>query len=736
MTPFQQAALRAGCFPLVFLSAVAELAAPSAVKLLPLLKSLLMLGLAAGLSQSLRASEPPLAWGDPVWQLQIDPASGALVHIENRNDAQHMNWLREAGRWDHGQWLPDASPGAMTLDGRWGLVETARTGLLPAAQVHPLSDRAWEAVYTSPGLTVTARRELDAHGDLAESYTFQNTGAAALDLPVGSVSITAPLFDQYPDAERSLAARCHAHLWMGGSSAWINATRMGNQGPHLGLVVTRGSLDAYSQRGGRFSDRGVFLLHPAAMNIAPGKSVTLAWTLFWHAGWDDFFSRLLATQEFIRLMARDYTVTAGQPLEITAESAAPLDSARVLANGKPVEARLRGNCLSATVPTTAPGEVFVELHEGSRRTWLRANVVPPVDDLLAARVRFIVRRQQRDAPGDALDGAYLSYDNETGRQVCDPGDNDHNAGRERLGMGVLGALYLPLCRDEVFQGELKESLRHYAAFVARELEDEAGVVYGAVGRRDAGRLYNFPWVAHFYLAMYRATGDADQLDCFVRVIRSYYARGGAKHLSIGIPVVEGLQTLEKAGRTREKDELLALFRTQADYLLKIGLHYPSHEVNYEQSIVAPAVQLLAETYLVTGDKSYLEGAKRQMPVLEAFCGKQPDHRLDEVAIRHWDDYWFGKMKLYGDTLPHYWSTLNAVAYADYGRGTGETGWFRRADAVLKANLSLFNPDGSASCAHLYADATNGHPAARNDPWANDQDWALVNLLTVRAMAGW
>ena len=210
-----------------------------------LLKYLLLLGLAAGTGQDLRASGPPLAWGDQVWQLQIDPASGALVRIENRNDAQHMNWLREAGRWDHGQWLPDASPEAMTLDGRWGLVETAQTGLLQVAQVHQLSDRAWEAVYTSPSLTVTARRALDAHGDLVESYTFQNTGVAALDLPVDSLSITAPLFDQYPDADRSLAVRCHAHLWMGGSSAWINATRMGSQGPHLGLVVTQGSLDAY-----------------------------------------------------------------------------------------------------------------------------------------------------------------------------------------------------------------------------------------------------------------------------------------------------------------------------------------------------------------------------------------------------------------------------------------------------------------------------------------------------------
>ena len=64
---------------------------------------------------------------------------------------------------------------------------------------------------------------------------------------------------------------------------------------------TQGNLDAYSQRGGALNDRGVFLLHPAAMKIAPGKSETIVWRLFWHKGWDDFFSKLGATNGFVRL---------------------------------------------------------------------------------------------------------------------------------------------------------------------------------------------------------------------------------------------------------------------------------------------------------------------------------------------------------------------------------------------------------------------------------------------------
>src|SRR5262249_32652563 len=101
----------------------------------------------------------PMGWGDKAWLLHIDPTTGALIRIENRTDPHHMDWLREAGRWDHRNWLADASPAAITQDGQWGLVETAQTGLLHVAQVQRISDSVWESTYTSAALTVVARRE-------------------------------------------------------------------------------------------------------------------------------------------------------------------------------------------------------------------------------------------------------------------------------------------------------------------------------------------------------------------------------------------------------------------------------------------------------------------------------------------------------------------------------------------------------------------------------------------------
>jgi hypothetical protein len=689
--------------------------------------------LALSIYGKLSAAQVPLTWGDDLWQLQTDPDTGALVHLENRSDPQHMNWLREPGKWDHRTWVPSAPSESGSSGEQWGLIELAKVGILHSSQVHKLSDRAWETVYEGPSLSVTVHRELDAADELAESYTFRNTGTVALDLPLGALAITAPFFDQYPEASTSLSKRCHTHIWMGGNSAWINAMRMGTEPPHLGLVATGGSLDAYSQRGGAINDRGVFLLHPAAMKIAPGESQTISWKLFWHRGWDDFFARIKATDGFIQLTAKTYTVTVGQPLEITAESAISLKSAQLLANGQPVKFQLEKGVLRAALPTSKIGEVLVEVSNNGKKTWLRANVIASPDDLLAARIKFIITRQQRNAPGNALDGAYLIYDNETGQQVYQARPSDHNAGRERLAMGVLGALYLPLCRDESLKAQLTDSLTRYSTFIERELEDDSGVIYSDIGRQRPERLYNFPWVAQFHLAMYQATGDTDQLDRFVRVLRNYYAHGGAAFYCIGLPITDGLKSLADAGRTKDREELLADFRTHADHLVKNGPNYPTSEVNYEQSIVAPGVQIITEMYLATGDKTYLEAAKQQILLLQAFCGKQPDFRLNGVAIRHWDDYWFGKLKLYGDTFPQYWSSLNALVYAYYGRASDDSSWYLRGNAVLEANLSLFKADGSASCAHIYPLTENMTAAAKDDPWANDQDWTMVHLLMVRSI---
>ena len=499
--------------------------------------------------------------------------------------------------------------------------------------------------------------------------------------------------------------------------------------PGLGLVLTQGSVSGYSLENAKSSDdRGAIILHPAPMTLAPGASSTVSWVVLAQAGWDDFFRQAAAIPAFVQMTASDYTLELGRSVSVAATFSGPIKP-HLNADGHPLASKLRGHVLTATYRPASPGEHVVSFVSPDATTFLRIFVTPPPMDLIAARVKFIVEHQQRNAPGTPLDGAYLVYDNETGQQICDAGA-DHDAGRERVGMGCLIARYLLVCKDPALAKELRASLDRYYRYVNNELTDESGTVYNDVGRQATGRLYNYPWVAELHLLMYKVTGNVECLHRFVKTCDQLYSHGGAHFYPIGMPMLEGLTALKSAGLTAEYDDLLRLFSVHADQIASSGVHIPSEEVAYEQSIVGPAVQILTEAYLATGKPGYLDSANTLLPLLKAFDGRQPDYHLNDIGIRHWDDYWFGKTHQFGDTFPHYWTTITAVAFHDLARAEHDPALDVRAGKIVANNLCLFRPDGQASCAYLYPDTVNGTPGRLYDAWANDQDWALDNYLIV------
>lgn len=222
--------------------------------------------------------------------------------------------------------------------------------------------------------------------------------------------------------------------------------------------------------------------------------------------------------------------------------------------------------------------------------------------------------------------------------------------------------------------------------------------------------------------------DRKYLTSACRIMQYYYSNGGGKFYAIELPILTMTNALKEAGMTQELAQMTEYFKKHADFMLEMGTEYPKSEVNYEQSIVAPAAQILEETYLLTGDEKYLEGIELQKKVLELFNGKQPDYHLNEVAIRHWDGYWFGKRRLYGDTFVHYWSTLTGIVYNYYANITGQKIYAKKAEKSLRAVLSMFYPDGSATCAFVYPVTVNGEKAHYADAYANDQDWGLYSAL--------
>ena len=132
--------------------------------------------------------------------------------------------------------------------------------------------------------------------------------------------------------------------------------------------------------------------------------------------------------------------------------------------------------------------------------------------------------------------------------------------------------------------------------------------------------------------------------------------------------------------------------------------------------------------MLTGVKKLVEECRRHVRVLERFNGDQPSHYLNEISMRHWDGYWFGKCMIYGDTLPHSASVHTSDAFLHYARISGDETYRKRAVRGARNVLSLFRADGSASTSYLYPLTCNGTRCEFYDYFANEQDGYLYFLI--------
>ena len=627
------------------------------------------------------------------WQLALDEGTGALARLAHPSDAHGMNWV--CAQADNA-WFPRSYG--------WGLGHLAMPGYPAAPRWEtPLAIDGLTARYRIGVLAITVSRT--PRGEwLDEVYCFENTGA--VELPIWGIGLCTPFNDNYPDAPTCVTKRCNAHLWCGGHVAYVCALRMGGTGPHLGWVLTEGNIGGYSIQGRGLltagsNTRGIIVMNAAGTTLKPGESLRLAATMFWHNGWDDFLTKARTIPGFVEVSAEHYTLVSGEKPKVTV-------SASAATLGTPV-AETDGERIPVSLP-------------GGRETWLLIQRVADVAALVRGRAVFIAEKQLVRDAADPLHGAILSYDNDTRARFHNPAWADQGEGREHIGMGVLLARAGKRWQDAALLDAAKLNRR----FVLDKLQDADGTVYDSARDRTTQRLYNYPWVAQLHLEL----GD---LDGCLRTIRQYYARGGAKFYAFPIPMLDAVTAFRAAGRQAEAEELLTLFRSHADRIVATGTDIPAHEVNYEQSIIGPAMLIPLEVYLLTREAKYLHCAEAFLPLLDAFNGRQPDHHLNDIAIRHWDGFWFGRLKLWGDTFPHYWSALTGWVFYRYWQATGSAEHRRRGREILLGNLSAFRPDGSASCAYLYPDAVNGNPARCWDPLANDQDWAMVFLLLAAAI---
>ena len=634
-----------------------------------------------------------------------------------RTDGTQYPWVKENVAWGLGYFT--LTRGHESVKKEW-------------SKPVEINHEGTEVVYREGCVSIRVSRIFTDEG-LTEIYTLSNEGKEPISLY--DIGIYTPFNDNYPGAEECIRARTNVQVWNGESAAYVNALRMGGFAPHLGLVLTEGAIKSYEiwERGaqkGNSQYRGVLALNLPDLYLKSGNSYSVAWNLFSHNGNEDFKQNLL--KQGSTLVSSDkYVYQKGETARVVMQTALPLENCTARLNGVPVPvSRMNGRYVVET-QLMQPGEVRVDFFYGNgKQTHADLLVISSEKALLEKRVDFIRTHQQMNRQDDPRFGAYMIYDNE-GDSIylndtpnCNPVDRDEGA--ERVGMGVLLAKQYRLTKNDA----LKESLLKYARFLREKLQTDDYVTYSSVDQTNRNRGYNYMWVADFYFQMYQATGDRNFAVDGYQTLQAMFRQFGYGFYAIGIPVLVGLESLEAAGMKKEYNKLLADFKKTGDVFVQNGLNYPKFEVNYEQSIVAPAVQFLSQLYLVTKEQKYLDEVKRQIPVVEAFNGFQPSYHLNEVAVRHWDGYWFGKREMFGDTFPHYWSTVTAAVYYYYALCTGDRSYQERAENIVRNNLCLFFEDGKASCAYLYPYKIDGVKGQFYDPYANDQDWALVYYLLV------
>lgn len=578
-----------------------------------------------------------------------------------------------------------------------------------------------------PEFSAEVQNEKD--GDvLTTKIVVSYNGAHPYFTNAGSIGVSFPLQDRYTDSVTCRDYRCHAHIFCGENTSYIMALRMGGAAPHLGMVLTKGSLSAYSiERDLKLqsNDRGCFWLHPSAQEFAPGDTMKLEWKVFPHRGREDFREKLRAFPRVILVDAEQYVIYPGETSKVTIEPTFPAE--KVTINGASLE-KTENSVYEYLFENEKTGEYVLSICADEVKTTCRLLVQERPETLAAKRCAFIVDHQQYHGKIKELQGAYLPYDNEEKILVC-TSENDFNAGRERTGMGVLiaRALQQNLLKD---REKAEQSLREYHAFYLRELVNAStGLVCNCSGKDNSYfRLYNYPWAVTFFLECWKLWGEKEDLKTAVHITEKFYEQDGFRFYPIEMPIVMLCHELEKAGEQKDLKTVRDLFRCHADQLIEIGTAYPASEVNYEQSIVQPAAEVILQVYEVTGEEKYLRGAEQQIAVLELFDGQQPDYHLHETAIRHWDGYWFGKRRVFGDTFPHYWSAENGRTFQRYARLTGNEEYNIRGEHSLRGVLSMFFEDGTATCAYVYPYSVNGQKTDFADPYANDQDWGLCMNL--------
>lgn len=256
-------------------------------------------------------------------EMRIDPSTGAISELTLKGDNRSMNWVVKTDGTQY-PWVKD--------NYGWGLGyftvvkgrETVKREWRVPVEISP---DGMKVLYREGDIRILVKREIK-QGDLVEEYSFTNEGEEPVSLY--DVAIYTPFNDNYPDAQQCINSRAHTHIWKGGSAAYVNAIRMGDFTPHLGLVVTDGVIRNYEiwERGRKKANsqtRGIIALDLPDLLLKPGESYSLEWHVFAHNGNDDFRRKLLEKGSVL-VSCYKYVFEKGEKARVECRSLEPLEA--------------------------------------------------------------------------------------------------------------------------------------------------------------------------------------------------------------------------------------------------------------------------------------------------------------------------------------------------------------------------------------------------------------------------
>lgn len=599
-------------------------------------------------------------------------------------------------------------------------------------------------------LTLTIEK-IVSKGKYIEKYTVTNDGYADFFLNRDNFGIHFPYNCTFEKKENLQNNSCITSVWCGCDVAWMCSKKPSGYDEFLTGYVTEGSFSDYSlyydvsrvNMGANY--RGDIVLLPDACVILSGESIIFSFVFCFSKTSPD--KEILNAYNKMRISADKYSVFSGEKINGLFECIDGIDDLVISCNGDKIDFEKQGNTAKFMLVFNNVGEKTIVAYTGGKKTFMKINVLNPLEDILIKRAEFITKKQQYLNERSPYNGAYLIYDRGLDCLYCDEIFADSNACRERLSMGVVVLQALQKKYDQF----MFDSISKHREFVEREVFDKnTGIVFNGIGRNNKWhRAYNYPWMAVYYIEWYNLTKEKKYLKSAAKIMIAYYedANGGRQE-SPCMRLAELYWLLEAEHMCDLQNKLKECIYSHADRILANANSFFSSEVTCTQFMFCGKVNVLSQAYMISGDNKYLEFIPEYIKRAKAFYAHQPDYHINLLAVRYWDLFWFGKSKSYGDSMPQWLSSLPAETY-DFMHKIGFGAEYKNmSEEVLKNNLCAFLDDGFASAGYLVpykVDQYSSNPEYKNvcmqpkvtygkkfDDFANDQDWALyyaVKLLS-------